>query len=130
MNLIPTTDLAEFIRLPSEMQTDIQAWIKELSAVSKPIQTSLENIAARMGVSYQTARRKYDAWRKKRHWSALKNLAKVPESGGVSSEFVESYWKKLVEQNGRKCLPAYKQFVREFKAGYPIPGIEPGLSRK
>jgi hypothetical protein len=125
-----TTDLAEFLLLPADVRQEIESWQAELANVTRPIQRALSNVAARMGVSLQTARRKYDAWRKAgRSWRALINRAKVPEDRGLDPDFIE-YWKKLCEQNTRKFRPAYREFVRQYKSGAPIPGLPPGISRK
>ena len=127
-SLIPTNDLATFLQLPAEVRSDIELWIAELAAVTKPIQKSLAQVAARMGVSLQTARRKYDDWRQARSWRALVNKAKVPEERGLSREFI-AYWHALCQQNGRKCAPAYREFVRQFKRGDMIPGLDATVSR-
>jgi hypothetical protein len=134
-SVIPASELASFMQLPAAVQADIEAWQDALSSVTKPIKLSLQAIAARFGVSCKTARRKYDEWRKgrngapPRHWRSLVNLCKVREESTQSPDFVE-YWKGLCESNGRKCAPAYRQFVREFKEGKLIPGIDPAISRK
>jgi hypothetical protein len=128
-SLIPACELAEFLQLPADVRADIELWVKELCSVSKPIQKSLAAVAARMGVSLKTARRKYDAWREARHWRALLNRSKVPDERGLDREFI-AYWQGLCKQNGRKCLPAYREFVRQFKAGEPIPGIDVTVCRK
>jgi len=127
--LIPSSEVAEFMRLPSEVRSDVESWLAELGKVTKPIQKSLATVAARMGVSIKTARRKYDAWRQNRHWLALVNRAKVPEDRGLDREFI-AYWQGLCKQNGRKCLPAYREFVRQFKAGEQIPGIDVTVCRQ
>ena len=119
-SLIPTNEIAEFMRLPDEVRADIELWIGELANVARPIQKSLQGIAARMGVSYQTARRKYDAWREARHWRALLNRSKVPEDRGLDKEFI-TYWQGLCKQYGRKIKPAHREFIRQFKAGQRIP---------
>lgn len=135
-SLIPSSELAQFMQLPADVRGDVQAWLNELFSVTKPIQRSLASVAARMGVSLKTARRKYDEWRKgrngypPRHWRCLVNLAKAPEcpQSALSPEFIE-YWKSLCERNGRKCAPAYREFVRQFKSGVLVPGIDPTLPR-
>jgi len=132
--LIPNHELAEFMQLPAEVRTEIELWLKELSRVAKPIQKSLAAAAARMGVSLKTARRKYDTWRAARrfgssHWRSLINRSKVPEDRKLDREFI-AWWQGLCNQNGRKCAPAYKEFVRIFLAGEPIPGIEVTVSRQ
>ena len=132
-SLIPTSELTEFMQLPAEVRTDIEVWLTQLHNVTKPIQKSLQGVADRMGVSLQTARRKYDAWRHGGRagsaWRALLNRAKVPEDRGLSDEF-KNYWQGLCKQYGRKCKAAHRQFLREFKSGAPIPGIDATVSRR
>lgn len=132
MNLLPfatTTDLSEFLTLPDAVQAEVTAWHGLLASVSPPIQRSLSAIASRMGCSLQTARRKYDA-HKKSGWRGLVNRSKAPElaRAGLSPDFI-AWWKTLCLQNARKCRPAYREFVRRFKSGAPIPGLEPGVPR-
>lgn len=127
--LIPNNEIAEFMRLPAEVQADIELWIKELEAVSKPIIKSLESVAARMGVSFQTAHRKYTAWKAARHWRALVNKSKVPMDRGLDEEFIQ-YWQGLCKQYGRKCKPAHRELLRRFKAGEPMPGIAATVDRR
>ena len=126
---LTSSDLVEFMRLPDEVRSEVVAWQAMLASVSRPIQRSLRTVAQRMGCSVQTATRKYYDWRRNRDWRVLVNRSKVPEERGLAPEFVE-YWKGLCQQNGRKYAPAYREFVRQFKAGLPIPGLEPGTSRR
>lgn len=123
-NLIPQSEIPEFLALPAEVRSEIEMWVEQLAAVTKPIQKSLADVAARMGCSLKTARRKYDAWRRARHWRALINRSKVSlrEDRGLDPEFI-TWWQGLCKQNGRKCAPAYREFVRRYKAGEDIPGI-------
>ena len=133
--MIPATELAEFLQLPAEMRSEIELWLAELRRVTRPIQRSLAAVAARMGVSLKTARRRYDAWRQggsaDTAWRLLVNRAKVPVAGvrGLDPEFI-TFWQGLCKQNGRKCAPAYREFVRQFKSGAPIPGVPPACDRR
>ncbi|HBJ87120.1 MAG TPA: hypothetical protein DDZ88_25325 [Verrucomicrobiales bacterium] len=129
MQLIPSTDLTEYLQLPAEVRRDVDLWTTRLCGLTPPIQRSLAQVAAGAGVSVQTARRKYDALRH-RGWRGLINLAKCPgaDRSHLSPEFIE-YWKSLCQSNGRKCRPAYREFLRQFRAGHLIPGIEPGTPR-
>jgi hypothetical protein len=126
--MIPPADLAEFMRLPADVQSDVQLWLAELTKVTRPIQQNLAAVARRMGCSAKTARRKYDYWRHAQHWRALINRSKIPEARGANPEFI-AWWQGLCKQNGRKCAPAYRQFVRQYKAGHPIPGLDPAQPR-
>lgn len=122
---IPQPELVEFQRLPDDVRSGVERWLRELSAVSKPIQRSLAEVAARMGVSLATARAKYDAWRKSADWRVLMDRRRVPDDRSLDPELVE-YWKALCQQNGRKCLPAHRQLKRRYFAGEAIPGIPAG----
>lgn len=128
LSISTITDQADFQRLPADIRAEVDRWMRELARVSKPIQQSLANVAARMGVSTQTARRKYDAWRKGRDWRALVDRRAVPQERGLPPELLE-HWKTLCQQNARKCKPAHRALVRSFFAGEPIPGLPPGLPR-
>ena len=129
-SLIPSNDLTEFLRLPAEVQADIERWLNELACVTKPgIQKRLAAVAARMGVSLATARRKHDDWRRDGSWRALVNRAKVPEARGLDDEFI-AYWQSLCQQYQRKSKPAHREFIRQFRAGVPIPGIDVTVSRQ
>ena len=127
-SLIPSSQIAEYLQLPSEARREVDAWLRELNLVTRPIQQSLAAAAGRLGVSVQTARRKYDLWRKTGDWRQLVNRARVPEARGLNEEFVD-YWKKLCEQNGRKCRPAFRAFQRSWQQGEHIPGLDNSLPR-
>lgn len=129
MNLIPVNDLSEFLLLPSEVRREVTSWNVGLHDISPPIQRALKSLADQMGVASQTARRKYDLWLKS-GWRGLINRAKAPEKSrsNLHPDFIE-YWRGLCQKNGRKCKPAYREFLRQFKAGEPIPGLDPALGR-
>jgi hypothetical protein len=122
-------DHVELVRLPLKVQTEVQTWVKELEAIAPPLQDSLAALAQRLGVSPQTARRKYDALRK-RGWRGLINRAKLSTTTKthLAPEFIE-WWKALCLENQRKCLPAYRKFVQRFATGAEIPGIGPEVTR-
>lgn len=122
------SDMVVFMRLPEEVRQEVECWVAELAAVSRPIQASLAAIAERQGVSLVSARRRYDAWRR-RGWRGLVNRNKSREHAGLPREFIE-YWRGLCQANGRKCRPAYREFVRQWRAGEPIPGMPPDASRR
>jgi hypothetical protein len=126
-SVVPVADLVEFQRLPASVRGEVDRWSAALRTVRKPIQESLAKVAQSMGVSVQTARRKYDAQRKE-GWRGLVDDRKAPAARGLSPELID-HWKALCERNQRKCKPAYRELVRQFFAGEPIPGIEPGTDR-
>ena len=123
-----TADIAAWMKLPERVRDEVERWVRVLPAVVPPIGEALDRVAREMGVSTPTARRKYDAWRKGgRTWSALVDgRATVTVTGmvsqGLSSEFL-AWWHSLVLTNGRKYRPAYREFVRQYFAGLPIPGM-------
>lgn len=125
------TELVSLGNLPQEVRDDIMRWAQELETAEKPITDWLRGVAGRMGVSFQTARRKYDAWRKQ-GLPGLINRAKAPEvrnqQSEITEEFLQSYW-ALVERNQRKSRPAWRQFSRAWFAGEKIPGLDPDLPR-
>lgn len=127
MSLIPSTDLTEFMLLPADVRRDIDLWNTHFTTVHKPIVASLEAVAARLGSNFKTASRKYYAWRRD-GWRALINRARLPQDRSHSPEFIE-WWKSLCLQYQRKFAPAYREFVRRFRAGEAIPGIDPCVPR-
>jgi hypothetical protein len=122
-------DHTELVRLPLKVQSEVRTWVDELEGIERPLQRSLATLAQRLGVSKQTARRKYDALRK-RGWRGLINRAKLSTTTKthLAPEFLE-WWKSLCLANQRKCLPAYRKFVEMFASGAPIPGIGPEVTR-
>lgn len=129
MNTPTVSKSADFMTLPVSIRREVDAWHRALNAVQPPIQQALQAVAAAMGCSLQSARRKYDAWRKANgDYRSLINRAKCPEERGLDPEFIE-WWKQLCQENGRKCKPAFRKFVRAFHAGEIIPGVPQGTSR-
>jgi hypothetical protein len=123
MQLLPA-DGADFIRLPEDVRQEIEAWETMLRSVAPPIHQALQNIATRAGTSVQTARRRYDAFRKQ-GWRGLINRSKVASPQfDLSPEFIE-WWKNLCQENNRKCKPAYRKFLEQYRKGAPIPGLSP-----
>lgn len=117
-------------QLPPEVRSEAEAWRAALLAVTKPVQKSLAAVARKFGVSPQTARRKYDALRKLNgDIRAVVNWARVPElDSAITPEFVE-WFKALAERNQRATRPAYRQFVKLWRAGETIPGMDNRLPR-
>jgi len=125
--MLPTTpaDLAEFGRLPADVRAEIDLWLRELSEVTKPVTKALHAVATRMGCTYSTARRKYDALvRNGGDWRALVNRCKAPgREIGLPPEFVE-FWRSFAERNQRKCAPAYRALLNHWRNGGAVPGYE------
>lgn len=127
--LAPIPELTEFNRLPEDVRAEVDRWQRELREVRKPVLASIHAAANRLGVSWRTVRTKYYAWlRAGRDWRALIDRRALPAERGLSAELIE-YWKGLCEDNQRKCRPAWKELVRRWTAGEPIPGLPPGLPR-
>jgi hypothetical protein len=118
-------DLSE---LPDDERKEVQRWITHLSAVRKPIQKSLADVARYLGCSVGTVRRKYDLWQRYEDWHDLINYAHLPKSDEDRIMFVE-WWQALCIVHERKCASAHRDFVRRFRSGESIPGIGPGVSR-
>jgi len=116
--------------LPTDVRKETEEWRDALMQVTRPIQASLERVAARMGVSLQTARRKYDLWRKAEgDVRVLVNKAKVPQSeSALTPEFLE-WFKALAETNQRATAPAYRKFLKLWRDGAEIPGMDNSLPR-
>lgn len=122
MELITTTHFLG--TLPPDVRAEAEQWCEALRQVAKPVQTSLRRVAARFGVSLQTARRKYDVWRKANgDVRVLVNRAKIPAAqSALSPEFIE-WFKALAENNQRATAPAYRKFVKLWREGHAIPGM-------
>lgn len=122
-------DVAEMAVLPAEVRDDVRRWVSALSAVVPPIGPALARVAAAMGTSPRTARRKWDAVRAN-GWRGLVDGTKAPEARrGDLHPLTIQHWQKLVLLNQRKALPAYRALVRSFFAGELIPGVADDCSR-
>lgn len=117
-------------QLPPEVRSEAEAWRTALLAVTKPVQKSLAAVARKFGVSPQTARRKYDALRKLNgDIRAVVNWSRVPAvESAITPEFVE-WFKALAERNQRATRPAYRQFLKLWRTGQTIPGMDNTLPR-
>ena len=114
--------------LPASVRQEVRMWIQRLEAVSPPVTESLRRIAQASGVSFATARRKYDAF-SRQGWRGLVNRAKAQDgAGNLAPELIE-FWGQLCVENQRKCLPAYRKLCRLFAEGAPIPGLPEGTPR-
>ena len=119
-------------RLPAEAREEAARWHAALTGVTAPVTRSLRQIAADLGVSYQTAVRRYYAW-KERGVAGLVSGRVHPDfaesrQGALSAELRE-YYRQLCFENQRKCRPAFRKLCREFFAGADIPGLAPGTDR-
>ncbi len=116
--------------LPQDVRREAEQWRDALLSVSKPIERSLARIAAAMGCSVGTARRKYDDFRKNNFSiSVLINRAKLPErESALHPDFI-AWIKAKAEKNQRKTRPAWRAFCREWSSGAEIPGLDNSLPR-
>jgi hypothetical protein len=129
MDLALTLSLS---RLPHVGQSDAARWHEALAKISPPIGRALETIATQFGVSYQTARRKYDAWRANGITGLVNNSIHPDFAKGDATQIQPDtiqYYRRLCIENGRKCRPAFRRLVREYFSGADIPGLTPGAVR-
>ena len=118
-----TADISVLGTLPPDVRQEVTDWREALLTVGRPVQDSLRTIAARFGVSVQTARRKYDLYRKTHDIRALVNRSRVPlVQSALTPEFVD-WFKALAESNQRATSPAYRRFKKLWMSGETIPGM-------
>lgn len=128
MRALTPNDAACLASLPADVRQEVRVWISRLESVSPPVTAALKELAKSCGVSFATARRKYDAW-SKHGWEGLVNRSKAREGeAGLDPAFVE-HWQRLCVENQRKCRPAYRKLCRDFLAGATIPGVAEGTPR-
>lgn len=128
MRALTPNDAACLASLPADVRQEVRVWISRLESVSPPVTAALKELAKSCGVSFATARRKYDAW-SKQGWEGLVNRSKAREGeAGLDPAFVE-HWQRLCVENQRKCRPAYRKLCRDFLAGATIPGVAEGTPR-
>jgi hypothetical protein len=127
---LTTTDNHFLGSLPKDVREEAEAWRDALQEVTRPIQKSLREIARRFGVSVKTAQRKYYAWiNAGGELRALVNRAKVPDTDtALTPEFVQ-WFKALAEKNQRKTRPAHRAFLKQWRDGATIPGLDNSLPR-
>lgn len=131
--LLTTSDICFLESLKPEVRKEAHAWQNALSGVTKPVTASLKNVAARMGVPFQTARRKYYEWlTADKSITALVNKSKQGRAShsvtALNADFVE-YFKGRCERNQRVSRSEYFKFVRDWKSGAQIPGLDNSLPR-
>jgi hypothetical protein len=120
------SDTLTISRLPTCDQQEVSRWHESLSKLGRPIGQALAQLARDYGVSPQSARRKYDAWRARGLFglvNASKHPAYAPSRQGNLHADTIGYYRQLCIENGRKCRPAYRKLVREYFEGAAIPGL-------
>ncbi|MGB0579063.1 MAG: hypothetical protein ACPGVU_05110, partial [Limisphaerales bacterium] len=150
--MVPTEDLEEFARLPLEVREDVMDKLAafEFIAEARSIRAGAKKVAAmhqgRQGWSAKRLQTQFTDYRYTHDWRCVVNKAKAGpgyyEVGGLvhlPREFVE-HWKALCERNQRKCKPAYRRLLGDWRAwaagdvkraipGYDSPP-EPALGRQ
>lgn len=122
--------LPELMRLPGAERNRVERWCTLLATVERPITPALERVAADMGVSFATARRKYDAWRRGgKSWQALADGRGRSLAEGQIDEATLAWFAEYVVANGRKIRAAWRAAVRDYRAGAPVPGVPAGQNR-
>lgn len=118
-----SSDASEYFLIPFKVRGEISAWEKALRTVKPPVTAALRQVAEQFGVSYETARRKYYAF-KSQGWRGLRNNAKAGIGAQkLPSVFIE-HWKSLTEDRQRKSKAAWQQLVADWHSGKVIPGYE------
>lgn len=119
----------EFSRLPPVVQREVKAFLAACIRIhgapvkSHAFKQEAASLRAWKGSSPKSLEKKYYAWRESgQNWRCLINRAKVPiRSKKLPDAFVE-HWRSLCLQNGRKCKPAHRNLIAQWRAGRPIPG--------
>jgi len=117
--------------IPGEVRADVRRWLTAFrDRPEHGITEWLRTLASDMGVSYQTARRKYDDIRNNGgDWSILVDQRKATTARAATAKARQprftAHLCKLVEENGRKSAPAFKVLKRQWRARVTaIPGYE------
>ncbi len=129
---IPPADGLEFSKLKDECRAEIHQWLRAFRALMKlpekaKIGPAIEAAAGTLTTSPKTVRRLWDIYRnggrkskegqyfEAGDWRVFINGAKYPSAvDGLPPKFVE-FWKKLCENNQRKCKPAWRALIRRME---------------
>jgi len=128
----PETRLAMLMSLPIDVRTEAERRQSAFEGLgARPSAAAKRAVAATLGVTARHVSRMWESWvRSGRDPLALVDRRAAPVvDQGLPEAFLE-YWRGLCVQNGRKCRPAYRAFVRAFLAGEMIPGIDPSIPRR
>ena len=128
MRALTPNDTAALASLPADVRQEVRLWIGRLESITPPVTAALKELAKSCGVSFATARRKYDAFASD-GWRGLVNKAKARDGEAGLPEDLVLHWQRLCVENQRKCKPAYRKLVRDFLAGATIPGVAEGTPR-
>ncbi|MDD5349255.1 MAG: hypothetical protein PHQ12_03495 [Chthoniobacteraceae bacterium] len=122
--LIPEPDRAEFSKLPDPCRAEVFRWLRGMAQLESAnrVGAAIERFAASMGLSAKRCRTLRDYYRHTRDWRVFINRSKYkPVSIKLPAAFID-FWRGLCERNQRKCAPAYRELIREWRAGLDIPG--------
>ncbi|MEO0016868.1 MAG: hypothetical protein RLZZ522_151 [Verrucomicrobiota bacterium] len=121
----------EWELLTHEMRTDVRAWLNQFSShPGRDVTRWLQGVAVAMGVSYPSARRKYDALRHSGgDWTCLIDRRKLALSSdlidGTSSPAFRAYLVALVGTYKRNNAAAFRQLKHRWISRHEvIPGYE------
>lgn len=128
----PAATDEDFADLPLDLRNEVRAWMRAFTSVDswKPVGRAVSQIAAIMGVSVATSRRKYDALRRSGgHWSALVDLRRAgarpdSERALTGNRELRSFVAALAERHQRNSKAAYRKLLQAWQAREPIPGCE------
>lgn len=133
MDLVPpTARLSLLMQARQSARDKAEVWHRLFAELPRGLVTVEQTrLAALMGTSTRTVRRLHGQWMAGGCDPAAlidRRLSPDRTRCAVSPEFVE-YWKAKCEANARKSSPAYRDFLREWRSGAPIPGVGPEVSR-
>lgn len=121
----------EWDQLSNEIRTEVRAWIHEFSNhPGRDVTRWLKDVAKALGVSYPSARRKYDALRNSGgDWTLLIDKRKLPVGStlidGTSSPAFRAYLVALVGSYKRNNAAAFRQLKQRWiSRSEIIPGYE------
>ena len=124
---LPNDDAREFSQLPVEALAEYGRWksaITEVATGEGRLKDRLDKAALRMGVSYPTARRKWD-FAKQCGWRGLIDQRRVQRAAEstVPAEFWD-FWRSLCEKEGRSCRQAYRRIITMWETDHLLPGYD------
>jgi hypothetical protein len=126
----PTPDSDAFADLPLDLRREVKDWLRAFDGVAswQNIGHALANVAAIMGVSAPTARRKYDALRAEGgDWRAIadgRRTRRAAGNHGTANREFRNFITALAERHQRNSTAAYRKFCEAWKARTPMPGFE------
>lgn len=128
--ILPAARIAALGSLPARAREDADMWHRAFTGMSGHVPQELARIAREFAVSERTVRRKHAAWLAAGgDRLALVNGSLVGKAHRrITPEFIE-WWKALCESYQRGSKAAYREFVRRWRRGDLIPGLDPDLPR-